>query len=92
MIDVDDGHRLRFIVDFIDDAILAATSRIHAGEVLAQGFPNTSWFVEEVARDEVHDGCGYGFGKTLRDLTRCCARNDECVARLAIAWHAGTGW
>lgn len=91
MVDVEDRHRHCFLVDLVDDAVLTATRCECAGELLSERLAHPSRLVEQVAGDEVHDGGGDGFGKTLRDLPGGCSRDDECVARLATASHARTG-
>lgn len=92
MVDVEDGHCLCFVVDLVEDAVLAATSCQCAGELLPKGFPYASRLVEEVAGDEVHDSRCNGFGQSLRDLTSGRSRDEQCVPGLVTAWHARTAW
>ena len=78
MLDAEDDHQSLGVLDLVDDAVHAASSRAHASELALKRSTETMRVVEECAEHELDDcRCG-AFGEPVELL--CAGTGDaQCV-------------
>lgn len=79
MLDAVDDHESLGVVDLVDDAVHAASSRAHSRQLALQGATESMRILEECAEHEFDD-CGRGaFGEPV-ELSFCGSGDTQCVA------------